>query len=81
MISWVVEVSFVLMGSIWVGSWMALGHQKDQVMIGGLEFSAPAPHSLEKGEGLKMELMLDHDYGRKAPQNPQSVGFRELPGW
>ena len=32
-----------------------------------LEIFSPAPHFLEKGEGLKMELMIDHAYMRKPP--------------
>ena len=32
-----------------------------------LEFS-PSPHSFEKGEVLKMELMIDLAYGMQPPQ-------------
>lgn len=55
-ISRVIEVSFVLVGHIWVGSWMVptwgwspgrLSHDQR------LGISSPGLHSLEKGEGLK----------------------------
>ena len=53
-------------------------------MIGSLEFSSISyPHqSLEKGEGLKMKLMILHAYVmNKASIKPQSMGFGELSGW
>ena len=41
-----------------------------------LEFSALPPHSLEKEE----EIIIDHAYIMKPPQNPNNTGFGELPG-
>ena len=35
----------------------------------------------ERGEGLEMELVIDHAYVRKPPSNLNSMGFRKLPGW
>lgn len=46
---------------------MSADHWKDQATIRSLEFSAPTPHSLEKEEKLKMELMIDHAYMGKPP--------------
>lgn len=38
---------------------MRTAPQKDQPMMRSLETSASPPHSLEKGGGLKMELITD----------------------
>lgn len=46
------------------GSWVRASHHKEQAW--NLQPHARFP---EKGEGLKMELMMDH---------PESMGFREL---
>ena len=46
---------------------MRAGHQKDQAIIRGLEFSAPFPHPPERREELEMELMIDLAYVRKLP--------------
>ena len=43
------------------------GHRKDQATIRSLEFLALTPHSLQEGEGLKMELMIDRTYMVKLP--------------
>ena len=41
---------------------MKAGYQEEQAMIRSLEFSALPTLSLEKGLGLKMELMMDHAF-------------------
>ena len=43
---------------------MGAGHQKDRALIRSLEFQHH-PHSLEREEGLEMELMTDHAYVMK----------------
>ena len=48
---------------------MEAGYQKDQVMIRSLDFN-PIPHSLERGEGLEMELTIDQAYV-KTPEKSQ----------
>lgn len=54
------------------------GRRKHRAMIRCLEFSALAarPHSLEKGEGLEMELMTHPANRTRPPQNPDGPG-----GW
>ena len=42
-----------------MGSWRGPGHQKDQAVIRSLELSALYPHSLERGQELKIEFMVD----------------------
>lgn len=34
-----------------------------------------------RGKGREDELMIDHAYVLKPPQNPSTTGFGELPGW
>ena len=47
---------------------MGVDHQKDQAMIrNGIFSPAPTSTSLERGEGLEMELMIDQAYMRKPP--------------
>ena len=64
-------VSFVLtkvsLSGLLDDSSMAAGHEKDQAMIRNLEFSAPSLHFLEKGKGIKMELMIDCAYMMNPP--------------
>lgn len=79
-ISYVTIVSFVWMRWLWVGSCMGAGPQKEQGMVRSSEFSAPPFHSLERREGLQIELIMDHAYLRMPRKNPDSMGFRELPG-
>ena len=69
--------------SRWAPGWFLdrAGHQKDQAMIRSLKFSVPHPQSPERGEGLKMDLIVDHTYVRKPPSNPRSTGFGGLLGW
>ena len=43
------------------GFWMGADYQKDQAMTDSLEFSDLSPTSQERGEGLAIELMIDHD--------------------
>lgn len=52
------------------------GHLKDQDMIKSLEFSALAAHSLEKGEGLKGEFMINHAYLVKPSLKTQQYGVQ-----
>ena len=59
---------------------MGAGPQKEQGMVRSSEFSAPPFHSLERREGLQIELIMDHAYLRMPRKNPDSMGFRELPG-
>ena len=59
---------------------MGAGHQKDQTPVGSLGFSVSLPSCLEKGEELKMGLMINDAYLGKPPQKPKSTGFGELPG-
>lgn len=42
---------------------------------------SPAPYFLEKGEGLKMELMVDQADVMKPLKKPNTIGFGELLGW
>lgn len=54
----------------WAPGWLLEGranHWKEQAIIGNLEFSALPPNSLEKGKGLKMELMINHANMMKLP--------------
>ena len=60
---------------------MGAGHQKDQAVIRSLAFSAPDPHAPERGERLEMELITGHVYVRRPPQNPDVMGFGDLPEW
>lgn len=50
---------------------MGAGHQKDQTLVGSLGSSASLPNSLEKGEGLKKDLMISEAYLRKLHRNPR----------
>ena len=52
---------------------MGADHRKDQVMIRSLELS-PTPHPLGRGEGLEIELIIDHDYVMKPPQKSLNYG-------
>ena len=61
------------LGELLDGSCMKASHQNDKAMTRSLEILSQFPHSL--GEGLKMELMVDHVYAMKPPKSP---GFREL---
>ena len=47
---------------------------------GKLKMFSPAPHSLEKEEGLRVELMIHHKYIMKSHKSTKSIGFGELPG-
>ena len=58
---------FVLMGGLLVGCCVGISQQKDKALIRSCKFSAPCPHSPEKGEELQMELMIDYAYMRKPP--------------
>lgn len=62
------------MGAAW-----GLVPRKNKVWLEALNFQTPL-HSLERGEGLQMELTMDHAYLRMPPKNPSGMGFRELPG-
>ena len=44
------------------GSWMGAGHRAYQSMLRSLEVSATHLHSPERGEGLEMELKVNHAY-------------------
>lgn len=43
------------------------GHQKDHTVFRSLELSAPVVILQERGEGLAIELMIDHVYMVKLP--------------
>ena len=45
-----------------MGSRIGTGYHKVQAMIRNVEFSVSPVNSLEKGEGLEMELMINHAY-------------------
>lgn len=45
---------------------MRVGHQEEQAIIRGLEFSTP-PAILLKGEGVKRDLVTYHAYVMKLP--------------
>ena len=51
-------------------SWVAPGWG---LVIRDLEFLVPLHHSLEKGKGQKIELMINHEYVMKPLQNSKSV--------
>lgn len=44
------------MRQLWVGSWMKVGHWKDQTMIRGLEFSATSSILLRRKKGRKENI-------------------------
>ena len=48
-----------------VGSWIGAGNQNAKII--SLELADPFPHSLERGEGLELELIINHTYVRKPP--------------
>lgn len=73
-ISYVIKapgVSFVLMSRLWGGFWMGAGPQKDQAIFGAWNFQPT-----EGGEGLEIELIIDHAY-----VSPNSVGSGEPAHW
>ena len=82
-ISRVIGLSFVLMRQLWMGCWMAPGWTlvtgKTNPWLEAQNFHLP--HSLEMKEGLKVELMVNHAYVMKPPQNPKSTEFWHLSGW
>lgn len=45
-----------------MGIQMGAAHQKAQTMIRSLEFSVLLFHSLERGERLEMESIINHAY-------------------
>lgn len=60
---------------------MRAAHWEKQAMIRSLKFSAPLPTSPERGEDLKMELIIDRAYMRKLHKNLiRRRGFKDLPG-
>ena len=63
----------VTLGGLLDGPWVGASHQKDQAMTRHLGFSAltQPPGSPGRGEGLEMELMIDHAYVRKPPKTPE----------
>ena len=52
---------------------MGADHQKEQASIRSLEIPAPAPHSLEKGEGLGMEFVTHRAHVMKPPYTSANV--------
>ena len=45
-----------------------MGHWKDQALVRSLKFSLPpepSVSSLERGEGLEMDLLINHTYMMK----------------
>ena len=52
-ISWEIEISVALMRHLWAGSWLQERPSHDKKF----RTFSPTPHSLEKGEELKMELI------------------------
>ena len=56
-------------------SWMGTCHQNDQAMIRRLEFSAP-PNPPVWGEGLELDLIIDHACVRKPPIGQGSERFQ-----
>ena len=57
------------MGGFWVG----VDHKKDPIMSSSLEFSA-LPSILWRGNGLEVEIIIDHAGEMKLPQNPNKFG-------
>lgn len=75
-----------------MGSWLGAGHQKDHTGTRRLELSAP-PHTLEWGEGLKVESMppgcpseeasiksQQHGVGRASGMNAWRYQEKGIPG-
>lgn len=56
-----------------MGSWRGPGHQKNQAVIRSFKLSALYPHSLERGQGLKVEFMVDYAYMMEPPQTSPKV--------
>lgn len=48
-----------------VGFWMSDGHLKDEAMSRSLGLLILHPSLLQRGEGLEMELIVDHSYMKK----------------
>ena len=46
---------------------MRAGHWKDPAMVRSVGFFSPTPHSLEKGEGLEMELTINRAHMWASP--------------
>ena len=77
-VSCVIRISFVVMRQLWRPPEWGLVMGKSQLEFWNFQ---PCPHYLEKGEGLKMELMTDHACVLRLPWNHRSMEFRGLPGW
>lgn len=91
--SWVARIlggSFAVMRWLWVGSWIAPGKgwsaerqglitRMTKQCLKAWSFQAHA-YPADKGEGQKMELVIDHVYVRKPPWNPRGTGFGEFSG-
>lgn len=59
---------------------MGGGHPINQTMNElMLEIFSLSPPPPERREWIKMELITDHAFTRKTPQNHSSTGLRELP--
>lgn len=80
-IFWVRGVSFVLVRWLWVGSWMTPDERlvSGKTKLGILSLY-PSSHTLEKGKGLKMVLMIDHAHVMNPHKKSQQYAG-ELPGW
>ena len=52
---------------------MGVDHKKDPIMSSSLEFSA-LPSILWRGNGLEVEIIIDHAGEMKLPQNPNKFG-------
>ena len=58
-------------------SWLGTKDQKDQAMTRSLEYSAPNPHPLERGQRLEMTSITDYFCVRKPPYRILVVGGLE----
>ena len=79
----VIEMSFVLMRSPWVGSWMGAGHQKDHDQKLGI-FS-PTPYSPKEGREARSAITdrscLCDESSVKIPKLQGSESFQLVSTW
>lgn len=78
-ISWMTEVSFVLIRQLRVGSWMRVGHQKDSGMIRSLELlSLPTPSLSWEGRKAENRVNAPSCLWWRLHKNPHSTRFRSF---